>query len=175
MVMRVHGTSRCQAWPCSADWQAPRMRTHGFHYVGMALHQNCEPPRAAGVSHHLDRRTCRSTCASPWQHGCTSSGSNAQHVHAAEPTLEAWPTAGDNYCLQRPGSYRLSQGDLAQVTRAPCLLVSDLDDTMVGDDEATAQFRDWWQREAIGNGARLVYNTGRALVRSLPWHAAGRL
>ena len=56
---------------------------------------------------------------------------------------------------------------MAQVQPRPCLVVSDLDDTMVGNDEASAAFRDWWEAEGLVAGGRLVYNTGRALV-SLP-------
>ena len=71
---------------------------------------------------------------------------------------------GGNYCIQQPGSYYLCQGQLAPVTARPCLVVSDLDDTMVGDDAASARFKSWWEQEAAGRGSRLVYNTGRALV-----------
>jgi hypothetical protein len=41
------------------------------------------------------------------------------------------------------------------------MLVSDLDGTMVGDDEATATFRDWWEDVGALKGGLLVYNTGR--------------
>lgn len=72
--------------------------------------------------------------------------------------------AGGNYRITQPGRYRLSNGALEAVTGAPCLIVSDLDDTMVGDDAATAAFTRWWQDEAVPRGSRLVYNTGRAMV-----------
>jgi hypothetical protein len=32
---------------------------------------------------------------------------------------------------------------------------------MVGDDSATAAFKEFWDREAVLRGAKLVYNTGR--------------
>ena len=66
--------------------------------------------------------------------------------------------------IQHPGAYCLQHGELTRVTQSPCLVVSDLDDTMVGDDAASAQFKAWWESEAVGHGSRLVYNTGRALV-----------
>eukprot|EP00955_Chlamydomonas_euryale_P073756 361839-Chlamydomonas_euryale.AAC.1 len=34
---------------------------------------------------------------------------------------------------------------------------------MVGDDQATAAFRDFWLTTAVPRGGVLVYNTGRAL------------
>ena len=34
----------------------------------------------------------------------------------------------------------------------------------VGDDAASAAFKAWWEAEAVPHGARLCYNTGRALV-----------
>ncbi len=52
-------------------------------------------------------------------------------------------------------------GSLANLCgRAGVLLVSDLDDTMMGDDEATAAFTSWWQSAMVPAGGRLVYNTG---------------
>jgi hypothetical protein len=39
-------------------------------------------------------------------------------------------------------------------------VVSDLDETMIGDDEATAAFTGWWQSAMVPAGGRLVYNTG---------------
>jgi hypothetical protein len=41
------------------------------------------------------------------------------------------------------------------------MLVSDLDGTMVGDDDATAAFKGWWENEGLLRGGMLVYNTGR--------------
>jgi hypothetical protein len=41
------------------------------------------------------------------------------------------------------------------------MIVSDLDGTMVGDDAATAAFKDWWEDEGVLRGGLLVYNTGR--------------
>ena len=47
------------------------------------------------------------------------------------------------------------------------MLVSDLDDTMFGDDEASKAFKDFWERDARLRGCSLVYNTGRALDKWL--------
>jgi hypothetical protein len=41
------------------------------------------------------------------------------------------------------------------------MLVSDLDGTMVGDDAATAAFKEWWENQGLLRGGLLVYNTGR--------------
>ena len=41
------------------------------------------------------------------------------------------------------------------------MLVSDLDDTMIGDDASTAEFTRWWREEGVAAGGRLVFNTGR--------------
>lgn len=47
------------------------------------------------------------------------------------------------------------------------MLVSDLDDTMIGDDEAAQAFKAFWERDARLRGSVLVYNTGRALDKWL--------
>ena len=39
--------------------------------------------------------------------------------------------AGGNYCIQQAGCFRLQNGHVATVEQRPCLVVSDLDDTMV--------------------------------------------
>lgn len=78
-------------------------------------------------------------------------------AHAAKP-------AGGNYTITAPGTYTLRRGTLSQLPEAapnPVMVVSDLDGTMVGDDAATAAFRDWWENEALLRGGVLVYNTGR--------------
>ena len=49
------------------------------------------------------------------------------------------------------------------VTQPGILIVSDLDGTMVGDDDATRRFAAWWLQEAIPRGSVLVYSSGRHL------------
>jgi sucrose-6F-phosphate phosphohydrolase len=44
------------------------------------------------------------------------------------------------------------------------LIVSDLDGTMVGHDEYTRAFRDFWSSSAKPAGSKLVYSTGRSLA-----------
>jgi sucrose-6F-phosphate phosphohydrolase len=70
---------------------------------------------------------------------------------------------GSNYAVKTPGRYRLMNGDLQRVQSPRVLLVTDLDDTLCGDDEATAAFAGWWRAEGAPAGGRLVYNTGRSL------------
>ena len=79
--------------------------------------------------------------------------------------LEAWDKAPDgvNYTIHHPGCWQLRDGQLKPAVAPPVLVVSDLDDTMIGDDAGTAAFSQWWCEEAVPAGGRLVYNTGRAL------------
>ena len=76
-----------------------------------------------------------------------------------------WPCAcaGGNYEITGTGMFALNQGTLQKSSGEAVLLVSDLDDTMIGDDVATAEFRDYWESEALTRGSLLVYNTGRAV------------
>lgn len=72
---------------------------------------------------------------------------------------DAWDkAAGDaNYTIAVPGRWSLHDGQLAAVSGPPAVLVvSDLDDTMIGDDEATTAFARWWRDEAVPAGGRLV-------------------
>lgn len=71
--------------------------------------------------------------------------------------------AGNNYAINEAGIFSLSLGELQKSTGEAVLLVSDLDDTMIGDDAATAAFRDYWETQALTRGSLLVYNTGRAV------------
>lgn len=94
------------------------------------------------------------------------------HTDGGEPVLEfvltngqKWDKQGDgsNYLIQGAGAYILKDGEVSRVSGRRVLLISDLDDTMIGDDSGTAAFKRYWQREAVPRGSRLVYNTGRAL------------
>ena len=79
-------------------------------------------------------------------------------------------SADENYKISASsGSFLLHQGAVHEVpSHSKVLLVSDVDDTMVGKpevgaDDATAAFTDWWRRFAVPAGGRLVFNTGRAV------------
>lgn len=97
------------------------------------------------------------------------------HGGSAPPLLEfvvtdgagAWDKAADgaNYAITAPGRWHLRQGALSATSAPAVLVVSDLDDTMIGAgaDDATAAFTRWWRQAAVPAGSRLVYNTGRAL------------
>lgn len=96
------------------------------------------------------------------------------HNTSGEPVLEFvltdgrnWDKRGDgsNYVIRGAGAFMLKDGEVARVLGRRVLLISDLDDTMIGDDKGTAAFKRYWQREAIPRGSRLVYNTGRALAK----------
>ncbi len=73
------------------------------------------------------------------------------------------PHPGGAYRCVSPGGFKLQQGRLQPFPRArqaPSMLVSDLDGTMVGDgdwaDQATQEFRDYWEDNAALNGSVLV-------------------
>jgi sucrose-6F-phosphate phosphohydrolase len=73
------------------------------------------------------------------------------------------PSNGSNYQVHLPGSYSLAHGTLRRIPTPRVLVITDLDDTLVGDDEATLNFTEWWRSTGGPAGGRLVYNTGRAL------------
>ncbi|GAX82353.1 hypothetical protein CEUSTIGMA_g9782.t1 [Chlamydomonas eustigma] len=76
--------------------------------------------------------------------------------------LGSWekPSYGGNFVITGPGQYKVEGGAIQTVSGPAIMVVSDLDGTMVGDDVATAAFREVW----VSTGAvSLVYNTGRSL------------
>jgi len=68
-----------------------------------------------------------------------------------------------NYEIGESGSYTVSRGKVERTNPRPLMVVSDLDGTMVGDDEATKAFKHFWQRHSYLTDSKLVYNTGRGL------------
>lgn len=75
--------------------------------------------------------------------------------------------ADKNYVAERAGGYRVEFGQLHQIRGEAFMLVSDLDDTMFGDDQSSKAFKEFWERDARLRGSTLVYNTGRALDKWL--------
>jgi len=54
--------------------------------------------------------------------------------------------AGGNYVINERGRFTLRDGEIAAVPGPPVLVVSDLDDTMIGDDGGTAVFKRFWEK-----------------------------
>ena len=75
--------------------------------------------------------------------------------------------ADNNYVAEHGGGWLLEFGEMHQIRGQAFMLVSDLDDTMFGDDQASKDFKDFWERDARLRGSSLVYNTGRALDKWL--------
>ncbi|GAX82355.1 hypothetical protein CEUSTIGMA_g9784.t1 [Chlamydomonas eustigma] len=79
--------------------------------------------------------------------------------------LGSWekPSYGGNFVITGPGRYKVEGGAIQTVSGPAIMVVSDLDGTMVGDDVATAAFREFWVSTGAVRGGVLVYNTGRSL------------
>jgi hypothetical protein len=104
-----------------------------------------------------------------WRHAAIPGASSLEFVVAEAAGADNWdkPTDGSNYLIDASTAaakrFTLEGGAVAPAGGAPVLVVSDLDDTLVGDDEATAAFTQWWQSDAVPAGGRLAFNTGRSL------------
>ncbi|CBZ55833.1 conserved hypothetical protein [Neospora caninum Liverpool] len=57
----------------------------------------------------------------------------------------------------------LASGELASLEEPPCLLVSDLDGTLLGHDHYLWLLKKHWNLRHLWRGSQLVYNTGRNL------------
>lgn len=124
----------------------------------------------AGSSSWKDvQLACVGSSGGRWKSACVDVGNSSR-----KPLLQFVMTDGKgqydkavqdrNYQVDRPGAYTLEHGMLQKQTVGdPILLVSDLDGTMVGDDEGTTAFRDLWQMKGVLQGSVLVYSTGRTL------------
>jgi len=53
--------------------------------------------------------------------------------------------------------------NVENTNKAPVLIVSHLDGTMIGNDAHTRAFRQYWESDAKPSGSKLVYSTGRSL------------
>lgn len=100
--------------------------------------------------------------AGPWRFA-TVEGQSAEFVLTDNAGNWDKSDSGENYKVVGPGRYVLSHGRLHTPPIPPVLIVTDLDDTLVGDDEATAAFKDWWHSQGAPAQGRLVYNTGRSV------------
>ncbi|CAG9334481.1 unnamed protein product [Blepharisma stoltei] len=94
---------------------------------------------------------------------------------------EKWdnPSPGQNYKITGPGAYAVFHGKIIEIKPAkrPVLLISDLDNTLIGNYqptiEALARFNDYWIQSHYFTGSKLVYNTGRSLEEFLALYEEG--
>eukprot|EP01056_Protomagalhaensia_sp_Gyna25_P001310 Protomagalhaensia_sp_Gyna_25__1309@NODE_1657_length_1653_cov_10_636307_g1355_i0_p1_GENE_NODE_1657_length_1653_cov_10_636307_g1355_i0NODE_1657_length_1653_cov_10_636307_g1355_i0_p1_ORF_typecomplete_len472_score15_47S6PP/PF05116_13/3e34Hydrolase_3/PF08282_12/2_9e18CBM_25/PF03423_13/4e08HAD/PF12710_7/3_5e02HAD/PF12710_7/0_18_NODE_1657_length_1653_cov_10_636307_g1355_i01691416 len=62
-----------------------------------------------------------------------------------------------------PIQHTLIEGVLTELSGPPICLVTDLDGTLLGHDDALRSFNKYWERTQLFKGSLLVYNTGRNL------------
>jgi hypothetical protein len=88
------------------------------------------------------------------------------------------PFGGGNYEITSP-RLALFKGKVITIEEnsKPILVISDLDSTMIGDNEsaraATSRFTQFWLKKHFFNESKLVYSTGRSLEEYLTIHASG--
>eukprot|EP00892_Ulva_mutabilis_P007092 jgi/Ulvmu1/4755/UM020_0040.1 len=149
------------------------------------------PPCAYCAPHNrLDRRMClvqwqdcdlmsTASCLGPWT-TCSipvpkDAGAAVQNfqldfvVKGPKDSVDK-PQTAEAYHLDNPGGYKLSLGNIRpfpQANLAPFMLVSDVDGTMIDEDDFAVQcakdFRQYWETSATLCSSILVYNTGRSI------------
>lgn len=103
--------------------------------------------RAEDTKHRHERAACRGTEMFVFAMGLPI-WNERNFTHTANCI------AGGNYVISERGRFTLRDGAIAAVEGEPMLVVSDLDDTMIGDDEATAVFKRFWDTMVTGQRLR---------------------
>lgn len=79
------------------------------------------------------------------------------------------PPDGQNYTVHSEGTYAVFRGRIIPIdsTRKSILLISDLDNTLIGNMPALQRFNDFWLRFHYFSDSKLVYSTGRSFTEFL--------
>jgi hydroxymethylpyrimidine pyrophosphatase-like HAD family hydrolase len=166
-VVHVSRAVACVTLAYASGWAQPRVALPAADGMppSEVLMRPCGPghwtatlPVASG--HDADAAHAAASSASPALSFVLTDGAGAVDA----------PPGGGLYRCPHPGGYKLARGRLtsfAAALRAPVMLVTDLDGTLVGDtpeaDAATSAFRDYWDSHARLAGGVLVFNTGRSI------------